>query len=430
VILHLGNGTGNFRQTATISSSSGLRDQCVTLDVDLDGDTDIFVPGSPQNQVFLNTGNGTFVPSTASGTPVPYNTFMESADLNGDNRPDIIILGGNSGSAIQGRILLNFPAGFTELALPAVANDRFTSIEFGDFDGDTDVDLAVLTAPTAGGVQPELLVFWNGGGLTPTFSRAQILQGVTAIGAADINQDSRIDLIATTSLGAGNIIANILYNLGTGLFSTSQTAVQAVGAMQDMATGDFNGDGFSDVVLSVQSSLAMDSGRLALLTNNQAGSFVESEPGVDINFAKRPIVVDVDNDGDLDIFYNTISDQSGLSVLLNQDIQFLASVNTSIVAPTPITLELDTESPGVFGLLLASLDPLSSGTVTPFGLLRLTNFLYGPILFIPSGVTFYYPMNLVSAPTFVGQTLNAQMVFFDFAGNISLSNPQSVLLTN
>lgn len=430
VILHLGNGTGNFRQTATISSSSGLRDRCVTLDVDLDGDTDIFVPGSPQNQIFLNTGNGTFVPSAVSGMSVSYNTFMESADVNGDNRPDIIILGGDSGSATQGRILLNFPAGFTELALPAVATDRFTSIEFGDFDGDTDVDLAVLNAPTAGGAQPELLVFWNGGGLIPTFSRAQILQGVTAIGAADINRDSRTDLIATTSPGAGSITANILYNLGTGSFGTSQTAVQAVGAIQDMATGDFNGDGFSDVVLSVQPSLSMKSGTLALLTNNQAGGFVESEPGVDINYAKRPIVVDVDNDGDLDIFYNTRSDQSGLSVLLNHDIQFLASVNTSVVSPTPITLELDTETPGTFGLLLASLDPLSSATATPFGFLRLTNFMYGPIVFIPSGVTFYYPINLGSAPTFVGQTLNVQMVFFDFAGNISFSNPQSVLLTN
>lgn len=424
--LHLGDGTGDLRQTSAILNPAYLKSRCTAFDVDLDGDTDVFVSTSLQSYLLVNSGNGTLTPVPLPGAAVNSGT-VKTGDMNGDGRVDIIVGNEETNSAVQARVMLNLASGFIQVPIPTIANDFLADIRVGDFDGDLDLDLATINESTATGSTPSLVFFWNDGTGIPTFTRTQSISGVSSLGAADFNNDSLTDLVVAATTGSA---ATILFNLGNGSFNQLQVPVQTAGDIKDIAVGDFNKDGFSDFMLSCQPSTPQTSGRLALFTNNQAGAFVEGDPGVDIDAGDDSTVADVDNDGDLDVIYNSGYQKGKIKVLLNQESQLLTSASISIATPSSLVLEADYFAPGTFAAVVASTDPLTPGISTMFGSLRLTNFIFGPIFLITSGATTYYPISFSPSPSFVGQHLNIQLAFFDFAGNIKLSNPQSVLLTD
>ena len=113
VLLNAGNGT--FIAQTTYSTDSGPYSVAVA-DVNGDNKIDIIVAnhGSNNVSVLLNTGNGTFIAqttySTGSGSSP---SAVAIADVNGDNKLDIIVA--NEGSNNIGVFLsLGEPSNFTE----------------------------------------------------------------------------------------------------------------------------------------------------------------------------------------------------------------------------------------------------------------------------------------------------------------------------
>lgn len=112
--------------------------------------------------------------------------------------------------------------------------------------------------------------------------------------AADLNGDALPDLAGTS----GNSVA-VMLNSGNGAFR-SKLQYAAGGQTQDLAAGDFNSDGRTDLAVSLNDPTF----RLSLLTGNGDGTF---NPPVNFeNSAERfdsPAIVatDLDNDGRLDV---------------------------------------------------------------------------------------------------------------------------------
>jgi hypothetical protein len=203
--------------------------------------------------VLLNNGGGTFAPElhTPAGpfvvpVPMPAGGKPDSvvvADADGDGWVDVITCSYELQASVE--VFLN-PSGNGMLSAPNLygrIGSEALKIGAGDLNGDGHADLVVLSAMQPG-VDNSLQVFdsySSGFPTSPTASFPVPQQFVGILDVRDMNSDGRLDAIVagpTVLLGdgAGGLGAYQVYGLppiGGGICS-----------------GDFNGDGKADVVLT------------------------------------------------------------------------------------------------------------------------------------------------------------------------------------
>jgi Bacterial Ig-like domain (group 3)/FG-GAP-like repeat len=245
-----GNGDGTFKApiiTTTTSSatapSSPIQPQVVnTTDVNGDGKADLFVVNftgvsegnaTTELQLFLGNGDGTFKPPTVITTAAnpdtnsaPYSPFV-LADLNKDGKLDLACLGETT--AAQAQLAISLGNGDGTFAAPTILNVsggdaiRGSSIAAADFDGDGNVDLALLDAEDLSGI------FYGKGDGTFTSVPANgntypkdlinLFAGGPAV-AADFNHDGKPDILA------GNVVLLNIY--GSAPVTTPQASTTTV----------------------------------------------------------------------------------------------------------------------------------------------------------------------------------------------------------
>ena len=268
-ILYKGQGNGTFvyvSDTAGLELARNYGECAFWVDYDNDGRLDLFIKNNivieSVNVLYHNNGNGTFsqVPD-AAGLANATGIICSFADYDNDGFMDVAFTGNGTSEALYH----NDGGTFTNVTASSGLNPRENSnaIAWGDYNNDGLLDLYISRGdPVGEGLLGGTLYRNNGNG---TFGDVTQLAGLaqnTNCWAAiwgDYDNDGMLDLFVarpgTTTLGPGN--ANLLYhNKGDGTF-TDVAAAEGVALQDNLVTsahkvaawGDYNNDGFLDLVL-------------------------------------------------------------------------------------------------------------------------------------------------------------------------------------
>jgi YD repeat-containing protein len=233
-----GKGNGTFQAEQRFFVGNGP--ESITIgDFNGDGVTDLAVSSQSFVSVLLGYGNGTFPVEQrfpVDGSP----RLVTTGDFNGDGVIDLVTANGGDVSVLLGntdgtfQAAQRFPASFSE------------SLTVGDFNGDGVTDLV-----TANGNADTVSVLLGNEGLPGvgdgTFQAEQqfaVGNSPRSVTTGDFNGDGITDL-ATANLSSDDV--SVLIGLGNGTFQTEQRFDVRSGP-NSIITGDFNRDGVPDLV--------------------------------------------------------------------------------------------------------------------------------------------------------------------------------------
>jgi hypothetical protein len=307
-------------------------------DYDGDGDVDLAMMGTPQSrfpfeartQVYRNDagadGSVTLTPLTTD-LPGRYGGALAWGDYDNDGDADLLLTGSTTDERLHTNLYRNDGGTFvlTDAALPDLA---YGDVAWGDYDSDGDLDLALSGATTSG--QFVTAVYRNDAGRF-TDSGADLLGlAFSSLDWGDYDSDGDLDLAVS-----GGVLSEQVFDGRTRVYRNDGGSFTDLGldledvVYGDAAWGDVDNDG--DLDLLVTGSRAVQETRLSRIYRNQGGGqFVYA-----LTLPGRAIVSftwgDYDADADLDLFLTGLDERRRpLTALYRNDYRI---VNTPPEAP-------------------------------------------------------------------------------------------------
>lgn len=264
-------------------SSDGARSPRLA-DFDLDGDLDIAVLESDDDQVTIWINSDTVFSEVIVDSAFEGGIDLEIADLDADGDPDLIA------AALDGDEVAWFEnqrGSWVDRAV--LATDAPSAIAVLDVDGDADLDIA--TSSTGGGAL--ILLSRNTGAFWTQSTLTQALVDLEQLDAVDLDRDGDTDLIGASSSAMG---------LGWWEQDEGDWTMHLVHeneGMAGVAAADVDGDGDFDLL-----GASTGNNRIGLWTNRDLhrSAVMVARPEFDLDLDRSPGVADLDGDGDDDVF--------------------------------------------------------------------------------------------------------------------------------
>jgi len=301
-------------------------------DLNNDGQPDVVITGGSSDVSVMIAQSGTQFKAPVGYSLGPSASGAQAValgDLNGDNRPDVIVAnlgnGGNPFGAPTGSVsvFLNNGDGTLKSPTTTTVNETAQSLALGDFNKDGKLDVAVAAyGDQFGGADQGAVTVLLGKG-DGTFQPSPAVLTVAglhpvAVAQGDLNGDGKLDLavLMVGTLAQPATLA-IFLGEGNGAFAAARTfPLQALADIHGgVAIGDVNGDGKLDVaVVTSYGGQLID-----ILLGDGAGGFVETAAAASNNPGPRSVILtDLNGDGRLDLVLSD-SSQDATYLLGNGD---------------------------------------------------------------------------------------------------------------
>ncbi|MDW3195952.1 MAG: FG-GAP-like repeat-containing protein [Cytophagales bacterium] len=306
------------------------------VDIDNDDDLDIIAAGTDNDgndilKYFTNT-NGVFAAGVAFGTAKD-SVRLAAGDLDNDllSQIDLLVQGfatdSNGGTLYDNDLnnIKDFAADSGNLILGDIAT--------GDFDGDGDLDIIMSGQEDTDAANYKIRIFQNNGSndytVIDSLTMNPIIRGDIEIG--DVDNDGDLDVFLTGLDSLGNPVAVLHLGDSTG-FEESTTSTFTAVSQSAADFGDYNGDGYLDLVVSGTVDGTSDNILSVIYSNDGDGSFTASTLAVDSVYAGDVKWIDVDSDGDQDLVETGIARTDTIaSIWINDNATFTVAENGNLL---------------------------------------------------------------------------------------------------
>ena len=309
-----GHGASGFRALYNASF--------IEADFNNDGYMDVLACGNDgtayYSEIYLNNKNFTFTLLPAS-IPQLSDVIADVADYNGDGFIDIAISGLNSGVKYCKIFKNNGDNTFTAISSP-VENVAYGAVLWADFDNDGILDLFTCGINQAGNNVSRM---YKGGNNTFTLTNTSIIPLTSGSAVIlDYNNDHLTDIVLSGYDNSGQIQTYLFKNNGKFNFQSVNSGFERF-INGSMASADINADGFADVVVSGTNHLGK---KVSQLYINNNGVFIRSTTANLDSLSSGNIKIgDFNNDGFPDILMTGTDNKDFYQSLIftnNQDNTF------------------------------------------------------------------------------------------------------------
>ncbi len=270
----LGNGDGTFQPPVTYGVGGGAAYGVAVGDVNRDGKLDVIVTSSYGDTdavgVLLGNGDGTFQAAVLyNAGPGSCPDLVAIADVNGDGNPDLLVT--DQCNNLIAVLLGNGDGTFQAAVTYSPGGTGVGGIAVADLNGDNKWDIVVVSGSgEANGDSSIGVLLGNGDGtFQPAVTYDSGGEEANAVAVADVNSDGTPDLLVVDQCSNGGYcqlpVVGVLIGNGDGTFQPALTFGTGGFRPTSIVAADVNGDANPDLVVANAGS---DS--LAVLLNNSA----------------------------------------------------------------------------------------------------------------------------------------------------------------
>ncbi|NRD23805.1 BspA family leucine-rich repeat surface protein [Winogradskyella litoriviva] len=315
--LYLNDGLGNFSLVLG-TPFTPVGDGTVDFaDVDGDNDMDVLITGedggviSGVTELYLNDGFGNFTLSLGTSFVGIYGSHVAFADVDGDLDLDVLMVGNEGGNPVTKLYINDGSGNFIEsMGQPFEIVSSYSSVDFADVDGDSDLDVLISGIVAANQRSTKLYTNDGSGNFSLVSGTPFIGLSNSSVNFADIDNDGDQDVFMTGSSNTANF-TDLFINDGLGNFNHyTPDSFLNVGSGES-AIADVDGDGNLDILMT-----GSNAGQNTILYSQDCYGFFTEVTGLPfVNTIYSSVnFVDIENDGDLDVLITGLGPISNLYI--------------------------------------------------------------------------------------------------------------------